>query len=88
MQMKWRLLAPNHYRTARASLRWTQAELARRAQGAQTTVRDFENSRHRLHCSTEKLIITALVAAGMILTGDPDAGFGVFRQFPDDDTIL
>ena len=30
----------------------------------------------------------SLVAAGVVLTGDPEAGFGVFRQFTDDDTIL
>ena len=29
-----------------------------------------------------------LVTTGVALTGDPEAGIGVFRQFTDDDTIL
>jgi transcriptional regulator with XRE-family HTH domain len=88
MQTRWQFLSPDQCRAARALLRWSQAELARQAEVAQATVRDFENGRHRLHRSTEKLIVTALVAAGVVLTGDPEAGFGVFRQFTDDDTIL
>jgi transcriptional regulator with XRE-family HTH domain len=79
-----RFLSPDQCRAARALLHWTQEELARRARVAQATVRDFEAGRHRLHRSTETLIVTALVAAGVTLLGDPEAGFGVFRHFSDD----
>jgi hypothetical protein len=45
--------------------------------GARATIRDFETGRHRLHRSTETLIITALTAAGVTLLGDPVIGLGV-----------
>jgi transcriptional regulator with XRE-family HTH domain len=80
-------LSPAQCRAARALLHWTQEELARRARVAQATIRDFESGRHRPHRSTESLIIAALMAAGVTLIGDPDAGFGVFRQFTDHDPI-
>ncbi len=83
-----RFLSPDQCRAARALLHWTQQELARRAQVAQATIRDFEGGRHRLHRSTEALVVAALMAAGVTLTGDPEAGFGVFRHFTDNDPML
>ena len=74
-------LRPEQCRAARALLRWTQDDLARRARVARATIRDFENCRHRLHRSTEALIVAALASAGIALLGDPEIGAGVYRHF-------
>ena len=84
MKLKSSFLFPDQCRAARALLHWTQEELARHARVAQATIRDFETGRHRLHRSTETLIVSALVAAGITLLGDAEAGFGVFRSLSDD----
>ena len=88
MQMKWRLLAPNQSRTGRTLPCWSKGELARRAQVAQTTVCATENSERGPHRGMGELTVIALIAAGSILVADPEAGFGVFCQFSDNDTIL
>ncbi|MFZ1431563.1 MAG: helix-turn-helix transcriptional regulator [Geminicoccaceae bacterium] len=81
-------LLPLQCRAARAMLRWSQEQLAQHASVARATIRDFENGRHRLHRSTETLIVAALTAAGVTLLGDPDIGLGVFwRPGGDDDGV-
>ena len=79
-------LRPLQCRAARAMLHWSQDQLAQHASVARATIRDFETGRHRLHRSTETLIIAALTAAGVTLLGDPVIGLGVFwRPGGDDD---
>ena len=70
-------LRPLQCRAARAMLHWSQEQLAQHASVARATIRDFENGRHKLHRSTETLIIAALTAAGVTLLGDPAIGLGV-----------
>jgi transcriptional regulator with XRE-family HTH domain len=69
-------LFPEQCRAARGLLNWTQAELAAYAGVSRSTVRDFEGERHRLHRSTETLLIRTLEDAGVRLLPPDDEGPG------------
>lgn len=81
-------LVPAQCRAARAMLHWSQETLAAHASVARATVRDFETGRHGLHRSTETLIVTALVAAGISFFADPALGVGVLQRLSGDDGEL
>jgi DNA-binding XRE family transcriptional regulator len=75
-----KILLPAQCRGARGLLSWSQGELADRAGVSRSTVKDFETERHALHHSTERLLIVALEAGGVMLIapgsapGEPGAG--------------
>ena len=75
-----KMLLPAQCRAARGLLSWSQGELADRAGVSRSTVKDFETERHALHHSTERLLIVALEAGGVMLIapgsapGEPGAG--------------
>lgn len=73
-------LRPEQCRAARALLNWTQQHLADEARVARATIRDFENARHRLHGSTQALIMAALVGAGVGFLADAGLGIGVYLR--------
>ncbi|WP_243389642.1 helix-turn-helix domain-containing protein [Arboricoccus pini] len=74
------MLRPEQCRAARALLNWTQQHLANEARVARATIRDFENARHRLHGSTQALIVAALVGAGVGFLADAHLGIGVYLR--------
>src|SRR4051794_34689500 len=59
-------LTPAQIRAARALLKWTQGELAERAQVARKTVADYEGSRRKLHRRTIGDLARALEDGGVI----------------------
>ncbi len=73
-------LTPMQCRAARALLDWTQQELADHSQVSRATIRDFELGKHDAHRSTERMILDALIAAGITLAADPVLGEGVFLR--------
>jgi DNA-binding XRE family transcriptional regulator len=76
-----KILLPAQCRAARGLLSWSQGELADRAGVSRSTVKDFETERHALHHSTERLLIVAFEAGGVMLiapgSAPGDAGAGV-----------
>ena len=72
-----KILLPAQCRAARGLINWSQGELADRAGVSRSTVKDFETERHALHHSTERLLIDAIEAAGVILIIADEAGAGV-----------
>jgi len=75
--------SPMQCRAARALLDWTQQDLADISRVSRATIRDFELGKHDAHRSTERLILDALVAAGITLVTDPELGIGVFLRQPE-----
>ena len=72
-----KLLSASQCRGARGLLGWSQGELADRAGVSRSTVKDFETERHALHHSTERLLIDAIEAGGVLLIAAGEAGPGV-----------
>jgi DNA-binding XRE family transcriptional regulator len=72
-----KILLPAQCRGARGLLNWSQGELADRAGVSRSTVKDFETERHALHHSTERLLIEAIEAGGVVLILADAAGPGV-----------
>ena len=72
-----KILLPAQSRGARGLLGWSQGDLADRAGVSRSTVKDFETERHALHHSTERLLIGALEAGGVMLIPADEAGVGV-----------
>ena len=72
-----RILAPSQCRGARGLLGWSQEDLADRAKVSRSTVKDFETERHGLQPGTERLLMDALEAGGVVLIAAGDAGPGV-----------
>jgi transcriptional regulator with XRE-family HTH domain len=63
---------------ARAALRWTVKELARRAYVDSNTVVRFENGKHKSNETTMRTIKQAFEAAGLIfIDADDTGGVGV-----------
>lgn len=60
-------MLPEQCRAARGMLNWTQGQLAELAGVSRSTVRDFECCKHKLHRSTEALLIQTLEDAGIRL---------------------
>jgi len=78
-----RILAPAQCRGARGLLGWSQEDLADRAKVSRSTVKDFETERHGLHPGTERLLIEAIEAGGVMLIAADEAGPGVrLRRAP------
>jgi transcriptional regulator with XRE-family HTH domain len=75
-------LSPEQCRAARGLLDWTQEELAEKANVSRSTIRDFENGRHRLHLTTVAQVVTALEKGGALLIASGEAGPGVRLQKP------
>ncbi|HYC01829.1 MAG TPA: helix-turn-helix domain-containing protein [Azospirillaceae bacterium] len=75
--MSHRHLRPDQCRAARGFLDWTQEELAHRADVSRSTVRDFEQGRHALQAESERRILAALDAAGILLIAPDDGGPGI-----------
>lgn len=73
-------LFPEQCRAARGLLNWTQEQLAGLAGVSRSTVRDFENGRHKLHRATEAVIVKTLEQAGISLqSGRREVGIKLRR---------
>ncbi len=72
-----KIMSPAQCRGARGLLNWSQGELADKAGVSRSTVKDFETERHALHHSTERLLIDAIEAGGVILIASAEFGAGV-----------
>ncbi|WP_424981614.1 helix-turn-helix domain-containing protein [Maritalea sp. S77] len=72
-------MTPKQCRAARALLKWSQTELADKANVGLSTVRDFEKERHKPIENNLRAMIAALDSAGIqfLETGDTAAGQGV-----------
>jgi len=67
-----RTFSPEQCRAARGLLDWTQDELATVARVSRSTVRNFECGRHGLSRGSEKLLVSALEAAGVRFLADQE----------------
>lgn len=76
------MLTSAQCRAARGLLDWTQDALAEAAGVSRSTVRDFEAGRHELHMGTQRHIVSALEAAGVVLVPADDVGPGVRLRQP------
>ncbi|PWC56351.1 helix-turn-helix transcriptional regulator [Azospirillum sp. TSO22-1] len=82
MQLRSGLTA-GQCRAARGFLEWTQEELAERAAVSRGTVRDFEKGHHALHRGTERLLVEAFEAAGVVFVPAEEGGPGVLLPVVD-----
>jgi len=73
-------LTPGQCRAARGFLDWTQEELAERAVVSRGTVRDFEKGHHALQRGTERLLMAAFQAAGVVFVPAEEGGPGVMLR--------
>jgi DNA-binding transcriptional regulator YiaG len=66
------IMAPEHSRSARAWLGWSQDELAKRSNVSVNTVRNFERGQRPLHSNSVAAMRQAIEAAGIRLLFDDE----------------
>ncbi len=71
------MLSPEQSRAARGWLGWSQAELAKRANVALSTVRDFEKGRHVPIGNNLAALRGAFEAAGIIMVAAEGKAAGI-----------
>ena len=67
----YRVMSPEQCRAARAWIGWSQQDLAKRAKVGLSTVKDFENDKHKPIANNLNAIQKAIEAAGIMLLFGP-----------------